>query len=72
MYLRFILGIMYEIHVGHFLVIDSADFTHSLLYIDGLVEENVTPVRWQWNYVFLGLTYRYGNCNDTVFIHIYC
>ena len=28
-------------------------------YIDGLVQENVTPVRQQWSYVFLALTHRH-------------
>ena len=31
----------------------------TLIYIDGLVQKDATPVRQQWSYIFLALTQRH-------------
>ena len=36
-------------------------YKHTPLYIDGLVQEDVTPLLTHWSYVFLALTHRYIN-----------
>ena len=33
-------------------------------HIDGLVQEKITPVRYQWSYVFLALTHQYETVNS--------
>ena len=66
------LSVRLSLHLSSTLLSLSESASSSLLHIDGLVQERLTPLLMHWSYVFLALTHRYINDEIWISVEYHC